>query len=81
MRVRQEQEVMSRESDLDLKEQIIGIVDEVAETYVEDDILANVGDYPMPSREEIIEILDEVQEVLYPGYYGNWRADRINYRY
>ena len=53
MRVRQEQEVMSRESDLDLKEQIIGIVDEVAETYVEDDILANVGDYPMPSREEI----------------------------
>ena len=81
MGARKEQEVMSRESDLDLKEQIIGIVDEVAETYVQDDILANVGDYPMPSREEIIAILDEVQEVLYPGYFGNWRADRINYRY
>jgi len=81
MRARTEEEAMQKESDLDLKEQIIGIVDEVAETYVEDDILANVGDYPMPSREQIIEIMEDVQEVIYPGYFGNWRADRINYRY
>jgi len=81
IRARKEEEVMQKESDLDLKEQIIGIVDEVAGTYVEDDILANVGDYPMPSREQIIEILKDVQEVIYPGYFGNWRADRINYRY
>ena len=81
MRARKEKEVLKRESDLDLKEQIIGIVDEVAATYLDEDILANVGDYPMPSREEVIEILGHVQEVVYPGYYGNWRADRINYRY
>jgi serine O-acetyltransferase len=75
------EEVKTRQSDLDLKEQIVGIVDEVAETYVQDDILANVGDYPMPSREGIIEILNDVEEVIYPGYFGKWRADRINYRY
>lgn len=78
---RKEEEVLAREPDLDLKEQLIGIVQAVAETYVRDDILANVGDYPMPSREEIISILEDIQEVIYPGYFGKWRADRINYRY
>jgi serine O-acetyltransferase len=78
---RKEEPILSRESDLDLKEQLIGIVHAVADTYVQDDVLANVGDYPMPSREEIIAILDDVQEVIYPGYFGRWRADRINYRY
>jgi serine O-acetyltransferase len=78
---RGEQEVIKREADFDLKEQIIGIADALAETYVQDDLLANVGDYPLPSREEVIRILGDVQEVIYPGYFGQWRADRINYKY
>ncbi len=69
------------EPEADLKEQIVGIVDSLARTYVEDDPLANVGDYPIPSREEVIRILEDIKEVIYPGYFGQWPVDRVNYKY
>jgi serine O-acetyltransferase len=71
----------SKEPDYDLKSQIVEIVDSLAKTYVEEDPLANVGDYPIPSRDEVIKILESVQEVIYPGYFGEWPVDRINYKY
>jgi len=70
-----------QEPDFDLKEQIVGIVDSLARTYVKEDPLANVGDRPLPSRAEVIKILEDVREVIYPGYFGEWPVDRINYKY
>jgi serine O-acetyltransferase len=70
-----------KEADFDLKAQLVEIVDAVAGTYAPDDPLANVGDYPIPSRDEVIRILEDVKEVLYPGYFGRWTVDRINYKY
>ncbi len=72
---------LKREADRDLKEEIVGIVDTLAATYLQDDLLANVGDYPLPSREEVIRILEDVKEVIYPGYFGRWKFDRVNYKY
>lgn len=70
-----------REPDYDLKEQIVDIVNSLAKTYIKDDPLANVGDYPIPSRAEVIKILEDVKEVIYPGYFGEWPVDRVNYTY
>jgi serine O-acetyltransferase len=70
-----------KEADFDLKAQLVEIVDALAGTYAEDDPLANVGDYLIPSRDEVIRILEDVKEVLYPGYFGRWPVDRINYKY
>jgi len=70
-----------KETDHDLKAQMVEIVDSLSRTYVEGDPLANVGDYPIPSRDEVIRILENVQEVIYPGYFGRWPVDRINYKY
>jgi len=70
-----------REPDLELKAQIVEVVDSLARTYLEEDPLANVGDYPIPSRDEVIAILADVNEVIYPGYFGRWPVDRVNYKY
>jgi serine O-acetyltransferase len=74
-------EICKREPDVDLKEQVVEVVDLLARTYVEDDPLANVGDRPLPSRDEVIRILEDLKEVIYPGYFGRWPVDRINYKY
>ena len=78
---RSEEQRGKAEVDRHLKQQIIGVVDHLGDTYLQDDMLANVGDYPLPSLEEVIAILSDLQEVLYPGFFGPWRVDRINYRY
>jgi len=70
-----------RSNDLDLKAQIVDVVDSLARTYLENDLLANVGDHPIPSRSEVIKSLDDVREVIYPGYFSRWPVDRINYKY
>ena len=70
-----------KEPDFDLKSQIVEVVDSLAKTYVEEDLLANVGDFPIPSRDEVIRIVEDVKEVIYPGYFGQWPVDRINYKY
>jgi len=70
-----------RGNDLDLKAQIVEVVDALARTYLEEDPLANVGDYPIPSHREVIKCLDDLREVIYPGYFSRWPVDRINYKY
>ncbi len=76
-----EQIVKKTESSLEQKAQIFGIVESLAETYVQEDLLTNVGDFPLPSRDEVIKILSDVEDVLYPGYFGQTRVDRVNYKY
>jgi len=70
-----------KETDLDLKTQLVEVVDSLAKTYLEDDPLANVGDFPIPSRDEVIKILSDVNEVIYPGYFSRWSVDKVNYKY
>jgi serine O-acetyltransferase len=72
---------MDGNQDLQVKHQILEIVDSLAETYAQDDPLANLGDYPLPSRESVIRILSDVEETLFPGYFGKWPVDRVNYKY
>ncbi len=69
------------ESTFELKGQIFDVVESLAVTYVQDDLLTNAGDFPLPSREEVIKILADVENVLYPGYFGEMRVDRVNYKY
>jgi len=69
------------ESEMVFKEQLVEVIDSLGETYAQDDLLANVGDYPLPSRKEVIKILSDVEDVIYPGYFGQERVDRVNHRY
>lgn len=41
----------------------------------------HVGPEPIPSREGIIKIVNQLMRILYPGYFTSERLDRVNLQY
>jgi serine O-acetyltransferase len=55
-------------TDIRLKEALPEIVDAILATYTECSRTNHLGHSPLPSREGIINILDDFMDLLYPGY-------------
>jgi serine O-acetyltransferase len=55
-------------TDIRLKEGLSEITDAVVATYTECSHINHLGHKPLPSRDAIIEILDDLTEILYPGF-------------
>jgi serine O-acetyltransferase len=59
------------------REELSGVVKEVAETYAEDELcLHDLDETPLPSGAAINDILDKLRTVLYPGCFGRERVSR-----
>jgi serine O-acetyltransferase len=41
----------------------------------------HIGFEPIPSRQAVIEIIDQLRELLFPGFFSRVRVDPINFRY
>ena len=41
----------------------------------------HIGFEPIPSRQAVIEIIDRVRELLFPGFFSRDPVDPVNYRY
>ena len=57
------------------------IVESVFNSYRSISSTRNIGETPFPSRATIIHILEEVLDILFPGYYGDSRLCWHNVRY
>jgi serine O-acetyltransferase len=55
-------------TDIRLKESLPALTDRIVETYEECGGLNHLGHTPLPSYREIVEILADLREILYPGY-------------
>jgi serine O-acetyltransferase len=55
-------------TELKLKELLPSITDRIVETYEECGAIHHLGHSPLPSYREIVEILADLREILYPGY-------------
>ena len=55
-------------TDIRLKESLPALVERIVGTYEECGPLNHLGASPLPSYREIVEILIDLREVLYPGY-------------
>src|SRR5438270_3485927 len=55
-------------SDIRLKEALPELTDRIVETYEECGRIHHLGHSPLPSYREVVEILGDLREVLYPGY-------------
>jgi len=55
-------------SDFRLKEQLPGLTDRIVRTYTEVGTINHLGHCPLPKYEEIIAALEDLKEILYPGY-------------
>lgn len=55
-------------TDIRLKETLPELTDRIVETYEECGATNHLGHSPLPSYREIVEILADLREILYPGY-------------
>jgi len=55
-------------TDLRLKDSLPAITDRIVETYEECGGMNHLGHSPLPSYREIVDILGDFREILYPGY-------------
>jgi serine O-acetyltransferase len=65
----------------DYREDIPEIVENLVATCNRDDCFDHVGPEPIPSRDAIIEIIHQIQRILFPGYFIPERLDRVNLQY
>ena len=55
-------------TDLKLKEALPALTDRIVETYRECGGINHLGYSPLPSYREVVEILGDLREILYPGF-------------
>jgi len=58
-----------------------GVVDAIVATCDTRDCFEHVEAEPLPSRRQIIELLNTCREILFPGYFGTQGIDRVNLKY
>ncbi|MGB5620177.1 MAG: serine acetyltransferase, partial [Desulfobacterales bacterium] len=64
-----------------LRSQLPRIAEEIIETCNDRECYTHVDYEPIPSRECVIEIIDRLREILFPGYFTRGKLDPVNLRY
>ena len=62
-------------TDIRLKEALPEITEAIVATYTECSRTSHLGHKPLPSRESVVEILTDLLDILYPGY---WRRQNLH---
>ncbi|MEM1673554.1 MAG: serine O-acetyltransferase EpsC [Candidatus Bathyarchaeia archaeon] len=57
------------------------LVDRIVESYEEHGGINQSGDAELPSKQAVIEILEDLLTILFPGYFGNVKVGRADVRY
>ncbi|SRR6056297_396747 len=68
-------------SDFRLKQQLPELTEQIVATYRPDDGINHLGHCALPSYEAVIEILNDLKDVLYPGYRRKVGLHEGNIRY
>ncbi len=65
----------------DYRKDIPSIVDSLVSTCSREDCFDHIGTESIPSRDAIIDIIHQLQRILFPGYFINYNLDRVNLPY
>ncbi|MDZ7696804.1 MAG: serine O-acetyltransferase EpsC [Deltaproteobacteria bacterium] len=63
------------------RDEIPEIVDRLVQSCSREDCFAHVAPEPIPSRDAIIDLIERIRRILYPGYFTARSVDRINIGY
>lgn len=55
-------------TDFRRKEQLTDLTDRIVDSYQDIGLINHLGHCPLPSVQAVVEIIDDVKEILYPGY-------------
>jgi serine O-acetyltransferase len=63
------------------KQQLPAIADRIIESCSDSGCFTHIDNEPIPSEGYVIEIIDKLREILFPGYFTRERIDPINLKY
>ena len=63
------------------RSQLPGVVEKIIESCNDRECYTHVDYEPIPSRENVIEIIDRLKEIIFPGYFTRGKLDPVNLRY
>lgn len=63
------------------RDEIPGIVSALVDSCSSEECFDHVGPEPIPSRQAVIDMIQRICRILYPGYFIRQRVDRINAGY
>lgn len=72
---------VSEEKQREFREEVPGIVDELVLSCNNGDTFDHVGPEPIPSRDAIIDLVERMLRILYPGYFIRSRIEQFNLAY
>ncbi len=55
-------------SDYRIKERLPDLTEAIVQTYTKDDHINHLGHCPLPSYDAVISILDDLKDIIYPGF-------------
>jgi serine O-acetyltransferase len=64
-----------------LREHLPGIVDDIVESCHDKECFEHIDAELIPSLRSVIEIIDRLREILFPGYFTREKIDRTNLKY
>ena len=68
-------------SKFEFGEQLTQLVDKIVESYQSDERTRHIDRIYLPNREAIVEVLQTLLELVYPGYFGRQNLTQHNVRY
>jgi serine O-acetyltransferase len=68
-------------AELDLVNEIPGIVDKVVEFHSKGKVFSHVGPEPFPSRDVVIQVIERAVRLIYPGYFVSVRLESVGVPY
>ena len=69
------------ESTSRLRERLPDIAEKIIDNCADERCYTHVDFEPIPSKESVIDIIDKLKEVLFPGYFTREKIDPVNLKY
>ena len=63
------------------REKLVGIVEDIIENCDDRQCFTHVDDEPIPSEGYVVEIINKIREILFPGYFTREKIDPVNLKY
>jgi serine O-acetyltransferase len=62
----------------EIEKKINSIVEKINDSFKKDDNISHIHKYPLPSKDKIINIIDMLFDIIYPGYFCYDEVNNIN---
>lgn len=72
---------LEAKSDSRLRERLPIVAEKIIDNCTETECFTHVDYEPIPSKQAVIEIIDKLREVLFPGYFTREKLDPVNLKY